>query len=170
MVALRVIVGALLLGLGRKIYWLFVAAVGFAAGLALASRFLQNQTELVVILVALGLGVLGAVLAIFFQRLAISLAGFVAGALIVDALFKAAGSGNSWLFYVLLIVGGIIGAVLVSVMFDWALILLSSAAGSFLIIQSLQLKGLVEVFLLLVLVIVGISIQFGLMRREKRKS
>lgn len=123
MVALKVIVGALLLSLGRKIYWLFVAAIGFAAGLALASRLFQNQSEWVLLLAALGFGVIGAVLAIFFQRLAISLAGFVAGALIVDALFKAAGSGNSWLFYVLLIVGGIIGAVLVSVVFDWALIL-----------------------------------------------
>lgn len=168
MVALKVIVGALLLSLGRKIYWLFVAAIGFAAGLALASRLFQNQSEWVLLLVALGFGVIGAVLAIFFQRLAISLAGFVAGALIVDALFKAAGSGNSWLFYVLLIVGGIIGAVLVSVVFDWALILLSSVAGSLLIVQSLKLTGLVEIVALLVLFLAGLSIQFGLMRREKR--
>ena len=168
MVAVKVIVGALLLGLGRKIYWLFVAAIGFAAGLALATRLLPNQTEWVMLLVALVFGVIGAVLAIFFQRLAISIAGFAAGALIVDALLKSISTSNSVLFYVLLIVGGIIGAVLVSVIFDWALILLSSVAGSLLIVQSLQLTGLVEVAVALVLFLVGLSLQFGLMRREKR--
>jgi len=41
-------------------------------------------------------------------------------------------------------------------------------AGSLLIVQSLQLTGLVEVAVALVLFLVGLSLQFGLMRREKR--
>ena len=44
------LVGLVLLVYGRRLYWLFVAGVGFLAGLELAPRFFPDQSELVVLL------------------------------------------------------------------------------------------------------------------------
>ena len=164
---IKIIVGGLLLTLGRKIYWLFVALVGFAAGLALGARLFQDQPEWVTIVVALAFGILGAVLAKFFQKLAIVIAGFAAGAFIVDALLKNAGDLNATLVLILTFVGGLIGAVFVSAAFDWALIVLSSAAGSLLVVRALTLEGALQLIVLVVLFVVGVVLQFGLMRGEK---
>lgn len=164
---IKIIVGGLLLTLGRKIYWLFVALVGFALGLALAGRLFQDQPEWVALLVGIVLGLLGAVLARFFQKLALGIAGFAAGAFIVDALLKNAGSLNATLVLILTVVGGLIGAAFVSAAFDWALIALSSAAGALLVARALPFEGAVQFIILLVLFSVGVLLQFGLMRGEK---
>ena len=74
------IVGLAVLLLGRRLFWLFVGAAGFAVGLHVAPAVL-NGPEWLMVVVALVLGILGAVLAIFFQWLAIGLAGIVVAAL-----------------------------------------------------------------------------------------
>ncbi len=72
------LVGLAVLLLGRRLFWLFVGAAGFAVGLHVAPMVL-NGPEWLMVVAALVLGILGAVLAIFFQWLAIGLAGFAAG-------------------------------------------------------------------------------------------
>jgi hypothetical protein len=167
MSAVKVFIGILLLLAGRKIYWLFVALVGFAAGLVLGTQLLSGQPEWVTLFVALICGIIGAVLAKLFQRLVVGIAGFVAGAWIVQTLLSNAFSGNAWLLLVLSVAGGVISAVFVSIAFDWTLILLSSGVGALLITQSLPVEGLFGWLLLVVLFILGSALQFGLMRREK---
>ena len=167
MVFIRYIVGALLLTLGRRLYWLFVAAIGFAVGLALASRLLSAQPEWVALLVGLALGAIGAVLALFVQRLAIGAAGFFAGAYIAYSLAGTLKLGAAVWFWVVVVLGAIIGAVLVSVVFDWALIVLSSLAGASLIVEGLRLAPGLSFLVWVVLVAVGILIQAGLFRRKK---
>ncbi len=68
MIPLQTFVGAALLILGRKLFWVFVGAIGFVLGMDIASRFLQGRPDWLILIVALGAGVLGALLALFLQR------------------------------------------------------------------------------------------------------
>ena len=58
---------------------LIVAALGFAVGLEIAAYFMKEPPQWMTLLVALGCGVIGALLAILLQKIAIAIAGFVAG-------------------------------------------------------------------------------------------
>ena len=66
-----VIVGAAILLFGRKLFWLFVAALGFAVGVEIATYFMHEPPVWMTLVIALGLGILGALLAILLQKLAI---------------------------------------------------------------------------------------------------
>lgn len=157
--------GALLLTLGRKIFWLFVAASGFFAGLELAARYLKLQPAWVDFLIALAVGLAGALLAYFYQKLVIGAAGFLAGAFIVSRLTSLLGDpAKSW-DWLLILVGGVIGIVLMYAVFEWALIGLSSLGGSILIVEGLKLAGWVGVLVGLGLFVVGIALQAGLNRQ-----
>src|SRR5437899_8088117 len=72
---ISVIVGVAILFFGRKLFWLFVAALGFAVGLEIAAYFMKEPPQWMTLLVALGCGVIGALLAILLQKIAIAIAG-----------------------------------------------------------------------------------------------
>ena len=163
---INIIGGALLLALGRKIFWLFVAATGFYAGLELATRYLNIHPESTALLIALAVGLLGALLAYFFQRLVIGAAGFLAGAFIASRLVSYLGTqvrGWEWL---VLLIGGFIGISLMYAIFEWALIILSSLAGAVLIVDGLKLASLVGILVGLFLFILGLVFQANLNRRN----
>ncbi len=110
---LTLALGILLLLFGRRAFWIFVAVVGFIAGLTFATMFLHGQPELVILLIAIVAGIIGAFLAIMLEWLAILIAGFLAGGYLATSLAVSLGmtiaSGN-WVIY---IIGGIIGLILV---------------------------------------------------------
>ena len=68
------LVGIAVLLLGRKLFWLFVGAVGFVIGLGLAFQLLVEQPEWLILIAALVIGLAGAVLAIFAQKVAVVIA------------------------------------------------------------------------------------------------
>lgn len=158
--------GILLLILGRKLFWLFVGVVGFIAGMNLAPQFMQGQPDWLILVIAIIAGVIGAVLAIVLQRLAIGLAGFLAGGYIAVGLLEMFGVQVGQLGWLPFVVGGIIGGILMFILFDWALIILSSFAGATLIIQSLTIAQPASTIVFIVLILVGILIQAGIMQRE----
>jgi hypothetical protein len=161
---LRILIGILVLILGRKLFWLFVAVVGFAFGAALGTQLFQGQPDWLILVIALGAGLLGALLAIFLQEIAVAVAGFIGGGYIALILLNALGQDPgpaSWLPF---LIGGIIGLVLMIALFDWALIVLSSLVGAGLILQAIQLRRPIEGLLSLILVVIGIAIQASLMR------
>jgi len=155
--------------LGRRLFWLFVAAAGFVIGMAAARYILPHQSELFFLLVGTLLGLAGAVLAIFVQKLAVALGGFVAGgylaAVLCDPLPGGAGIeySGSWLCF---LIGGILGAVLMIVFFNWALILLSSLQGAHLILQALPAPRHHFPILFVILAIIGIAVQASTYRRR----
>ena len=166
MAIVNIVGGALLLTLGRKIFWLFVAASGFYAGLELASRYLNIKPEWVTLLIALAVGLLGALLAYFFQKLVIGAAGFLAGVLIFSRLItqlKLQANGWDWL---IILVGGIIGIILMYTFFEWALVILSSLAGAILIVEGFKLTGVIELIVGILLFATGLVIQTNLNRRK----
>src|ERR1700704_2024213 len=58
------VVGLILLFWGRRLYWLFVAGIGFLTGLALAPDLLPGWPDWLILLAALVVAIVGAVIAI----------------------------------------------------------------------------------------------------------
>src|SRR3989442_15059137 len=82
-------IGVVILLFGRKLFWLCVAAVGFAAGVELAPRLIHEPSTLLALTVAIVLGLIGALLAIFLQKIAIAVVGFLAGGKLALAIAAA---------------------------------------------------------------------------------
>lgn len=168
----NILLGIALLVAGRKLFWLFVAAAGFVLGTQLVVRSFHGP-EWLGLVVGIVVGLLFAALAMFLKTIAIAVAGFLVGGSILLALARLFGidpGGLAWLVYV---VGGVIGIILVSVLFDWALISLSSLSGAALIIQELTAVNRMPTaipasVIFFVLVIVGVVIQGGGLRRERK--
>jgi len=160
---LNVLAGSLLLLLGRKLFWVFVAIVGFLSGIQLAPRFFPNEPEVVVLLIGLVAGLMGALLAVFLQHVAIGIAGFLAGSHLVTRLLSLPNWENENLWW-LFLVGGVLGALLTLMLLDWGLIILSSLIGANLISQALPLDQAMATLCFVMLVIVGILIQSRLLR------
>ncbi len=164
----RWIAGLALLVFGRKAFWLFVAGVGFFAGIALAARFLQGQPDWLVLVLALVAGGLGALAAIFLQHLAVTVAGFLAGGYMLVEFSQWLGIDmGGWMLFVFL-VGGLLGAGLVASTFEWALIIITSLSGATLLVQSFQIDGLLRLALLAAFAMAGIILQAAALRRERR--
>lgn len=164
---IQIILGIAVLVAGRKLFWLFVAAVGFVAGIILAGFLFPNQSDLIQLLVALACGAVGAVLALFLQQLAIGLAGFLVGGYALVSLLKLVGLQlPNWLPF---IVGGLIGAALLAMLFEWAIIILSSLAGAGLLVQASGIAEGLQTVLFILLLVVGLAIQTGARQVEKSR-
>lgn len=167
---LSVIVGTAILLFGRKLFWLFVAALGFAVGIEIATNLLHDPPTWVTVLIALTLGTLGAVLAVTLQKLAIALAGFVAGGRLALAVLAAFFVDHARYHAITFIVGGILGALLLLALFDWVLIILSSVEGAHLIGNGIVLPQTGTVIVFCALVGIGVVVQGSLLRRSRRTS
>ena len=155
-----ILVGVLLLFLGRKLFWLFVAAVGFIVGSELAAVAFPHEPGWT-LLAGVVLGLIGAVLALFLQKIAVGAAGFLAGGYFLMALSRAwelHAPGNSWISF---LVGGFVGAILMALVFDWALIIFSSISGAHLITHALGLAPGPASVVFVVLLVIGIVTQFN---------
>lgn len=163
-----IVLGALLLFLGRKLFWLFVGGVGFVFAMNLASRFIHSESETTILVIAVIVGIVGAIAAIFLQKIAVGVAGFLAGGYVATTLVTSIVSlpDQFWLTFA---VGGILGAIMVVVLFDWALIVLSSLAGAVLITQGLHVRPLGTGILLIVLFICGVLVQARIVHGRKSK-
>jgi hypothetical protein len=168
---ITLIMGIALLVLGRKLFWLFVGAIGFLAGMEFASAYLQGYGENIVLIAGLVGGVIGIILAIFVQKVAVLAGGFIGGgylALNIVQHTMAEPTGQSaWLAF---IVGGILGAVLVSILFDWALILLSSFVGALLVVQSIGLSPNAAPIAFFLLAAAGVFVQAWMKRKPQPAS
>src|SRR4030042_947978 len=170
---LNIVWGILLLTTGKKLYWLFVAVVGFVIGFALATQ-LNLAPQWLNYVIALGAGIIGAVLGVFLQKLAIALVGFIVGGYgafyLTSTMLGVKAEPTNWMTF---IIGGIIGLLLVASVFNWALYILSAWAGATLVTQTVTESvkvntnlGLVFFFVLFVL---GMIIQAGLFRDQPKK-
>lgn len=158
--------GVLLLFLGRKLFWLFVAVVGFLVGLTYIPEILPAQPETVILTISLIAGLLGALLAVLLQKFAIGLAGLVAGGYIAYYLLQTLPLGVGEYQWLAIAAGAFLGAVLAGSMYDWALILLTSASGAVVITQNIPVEMPFSAIILLGLLIVGIIAQARIKLRE----
>jgi hypothetical protein len=151
-------VGVAVLFFGRRLFWLFVGAAGFAVGLHVGRAVVGNGPEWLVVVAALVVGILGAILAIAFQWLAVGLGGFAAGVHGTLALGPALGLAGSWLWGVAF-AAGILLAALVLWLWDPVLIVLSAGTGAALLTPLFPVSPGVRPWLFIGLLIVGIVVQ-----------
>lgn len=162
------LVGLAMLALGRRLFWLFVACTGFWLGYTWAQPFGAVPSNISMLLVALMAGVFGCLLAIFFQKVAIGLAGFAAGgqvAMMLIGLFHLLPERLIWLVF---LAGGVLGAVFLYMLFDWGLIVLSSLIGAFLIVDNLFWNPAGRMLVFSLLAVGGMAFQTWLFVPKKR--
>jgi len=161
-----VVIGVVILFFGRKLFWLCVAAVGFAAGLQIAPLLVNEASSVLALVIAVVFGILGALLAVFIQKIAIAVLGFLAGGKLATAIAAAFFVQHAQYSTIIFVIGGIMGAILLLAVFGWALIVVSSFIGAYLIQSAIVLPptGLTLVFI--GLAILGIFVQTVSFRRR----
>lgn len=160
--------GLILLLFGRKLFWLCVAVLGFLLGLEVAGSLLIDQSKWVMLVIGVGAGLLGALLAVVAQRVAFALAGFYAGAYLALVAAPSLGAGtHSTLWFA---VGGIIGAVLAALIVDWAIILLSSLVGAGAIVSAAGMGQAAGALVFVALTIVGTVVQARLKAQPRNRT
>lgn len=161
-----VLIGIAILFFGRKLFWLTVAAVGFAVGVEIAPLLVNEPSSLLALLIALVLGILGALLALFLQKVAIAVLGFFAGGKLATAIAAAFFVHYAQYSTIIFVIGGIIGAILLLAVFGWALIVVSSFIGAYLIQSAIVLPPTGSTLVFIGLAIVGIFVQAASFRRS----
>ncbi len=158
--------GVLLLFFGRKALWLFVAVVGFLAGMRFAPQILSGQSQSVILTVSIIAGLLGALLAVLLQKLAVGLAGMVAGGYIMYYLLQSNLVNAGQYQWMLILAGALIGALLAGSLFDWAMLFLTSACGAVLIVEGLNLGASYSFFIIIGLLLLGLIVQGRIKAKE----
>lgn len=164
------LIGCALLFFGRRLFWLLVAALGFAIGLQLAPYLSQNPPLWLSLLLSLGLGLLGALLAVMLQKLAIGIAGFLVGGRVAVAIAAAFWVNHAHYSIIIFVAGGIIGALLLVALFNWALIIFSAIEGACLIADAVHLPSTGTTVMVVALAIFGFLVQAAMFRSGRRTS
>ena len=169
MLWISVLFGLAILFFGRRLFWLFVGCVGFIAGFEIAGAVLPEQPEWLILLIAFGAGLLGAIASTFLQRVFVIIAGFFAGGYCLSTLASVAlhseGDGIMWMAFA---IGGLLGGVLTAVLLDPALIILSSLAGATAVSQNVPLDPSAKTLLFVPLLFFGIAVQAAHYARETK--
>ena len=161
------LIGVVILFFGRKLFWLCVAAVGFAAGVEIAPHLVNQPSPLLALTIALVLGLIGALLALFLQKIAIAVLGFLAGGKLAGAIAAAFLVQYTHYSTIIFLVGGVIGAILLLVLFDWALIVVSALIGAHLVQSTIVLPPSGSTIVFIGLAIIGILVQAASLRRSR---
>ena len=165
--AIHLLFGITVLLAGRNIFWLFIAVIGFMLGIEIAQGLFFEQPMWMSLLAGVGMGLVCAVVAIVYQRIAFALAGFYAGVFLTMVL--AGELGLVAMPAVTPFIIGVLGAVLALLMTDWAIIVLSSLAGAALIITTLStLQSGIAIASFLALAVVGMFVQWNMLTRQRR--
>jgi hypothetical protein len=155
----RIAAGSVILVFGRSLFWLFVALLGFGIGLEAGAAWLADSSALVRLVLALACGLLGALLAILLQRVAVAVAGFVAFVHLVGIAARRMGWLETEVGWVVAIAAGVVGALLLVALFDVALIAISSILGAAIVADALPVAGGVAAITFVALVLVGVAVQ-----------
>ena len=161
-----VLIGIVILFFGRKLFWLCVAAVGFAVGVQIAPLLVNEASSLLALVIALVFGLLGVLLAFFIQKIAIAILGFLAGGKLATAIAAAFFVQYAQYSTIIFVIGGIVGAILLLAVFGWALIVVSSFIGAYLIHSAIVLPPTGSTLVFIGLAILGIFVQAVSFRRS----
>ena len=154
-----IVAGLLLLLLGRKLFWLFVAITGFLIGMMYVPELFPGQPEEVILTISLITGLIGALLSVLLQKLAVGLSGLIAGGYITYYLLQIITVNVGDYQWIAILAGALLGAVLAGSMYDWALILITSASGAVVIAQHVPVSNPFNAVILVGLIIFGIIFQ-----------
>lgn len=163
----QILAGVVVLLFGRRLFWLFIGAAGFFAGVLLVDSWVAVGSELLRWIVGLSVGLLAALAAVFLQRVAVALGGaLVAGYAVYWYLGLTWQPFQTW-HWLLVAAGVVVGFLVAQVVFDFGLIFLSSLAGATLILENLDARPGVSRWLFLVLVVLGAATQAASLPERK---
>lgn len=164
----QILIAIALVLFGRRLFWFFIACIGFAAGYGLAGEIFTETDPDTLLLAGLILGFFGMIVAFFLQKFAILLGGFLAGCYISLVLMDIIGIPVEGLALLAIVAGGLIGIVVLNALFDPALVLLSSVAGAALLVQATMPKPPIDVLVFFSVALIGLIFQLKLMRGAPR--
>jgi hypothetical protein len=159
-VAVQVVAGLLLLFAGRRLVWLAVAALGFGLGVHLVA-LLGPRFDVQPWIVAAVAGLVGAVLALVVQRVAVTVGFGLLGAVLAGWFASGwlASAGEPHYLLLAVVVGALVGAVLARSLFAVAVAILTASAGSLLLANLLPLGPAERGLLAAVAAVVGVAVQ-----------
>lgn len=162
-----IIVGVVVILFGRKLFWLFVGFTGFFVGFDLARQIWGENLGPTAILAAFAIGIIGALVAVFAQRLAITVAGFIGGGYLAFQLLGMLGVTSGEVILIVTFIGAAIGAALVGGLVDYALIVFSSVIGALAIFHDVTLPPPLNLVLAAGLALLGIVVQTNQLQHEQ---
>ena len=165
--ALFIVLGFILLTTGQQLPWLFVAATGFIFGNLIGQQPFLGFSGLNLILFSVGTAVISGLLVIYFRKIMVVLAGFLAGAYICYSLPAALGWKTAWLSWWVLVIAGIVSAAIILIWNTLPLILVTSLTGSTLVIQYTSFQRIGELIIFVIFFLFGITAQWVLMQYNK---
>ena len=165
MLIVNFLLGISLLIWGRKLFWLFVAAAGFMTGLQVAARIIGGPQWLG-IAIGIFFAIGAALLAVFLKTVAIGVAGFLMGGMVLTSIASLFGADAGLLYWGLFLVGGLGGIILIGMFFDLAVIWLSSLAGAFLLMNVFPLEGIARVLVFVGILFAGVIYQTSQWRND----
>lgn len=152
------IAGLLLLLAGKKTFWLFLGLAGVAVAIAFVPRVLPDLDQQTLLLVSIGAGVLGGILAFALSRVLVWVGGFIGGGYLGVIAWQTVAPGTSFP-WVAAVIGGILGMLIAKFLFESVLVLASSAVGAALLVHISGLEGTAGLAVLVVLTAAGIIVQ-----------
>ena len=161
----RLTLGCIFLLVGRNLFWLFIGLVGFVFGFDLAGIWLADKAGWLIVLIGLFTGLVGAILAVVFERIAFALAGFYAAVYLAVTLPGTLGLPD--MHAILIVLGGFMGALLAALVMDWVIIILSALAGATIIVSTLGLGQVPGTIVFAVLALAGAFMQRTLLAKTK---
>ncbi len=132
--------GLTLLFFGRRLYALALGVAGFAFGWSLAPA-VDIGPPSAQLGAGLLLGVLSAMLALFVQRMILSVAGFILGVSVAWWAVSVGGLHLGGLEFLVVLFSGIVSAFLLQALFGAMLVVLTSLVGGSLLAQAAGLSG-----------------------------
>ncbi len=147
--------GVLLIFFGRKLYWLALGGIGLALGLFFARQVFHLDSRGEELLIALLLGLVGAVLAVQAQKIAIAIGGFLLGGGAVLWLAERLGWAQDMKLVLFVFIGAVLGYLLAQGLFELALVLITAAVGAALVVNASHLGIREQPWLFFPLVAVG---------------
>lgn len=171
---LALVLSSIVLLFGLRLFWLYVGITGFALGFVLGAVVAGSAATWILLVIALGLGVVFAFLAILLQKPAAAIAGFVALGGAAVALLDVWISLPDWASWLIFVGVGILGAVVAWKLFVPAVIVITSLSGAAGIINALETRldwgDLVFLIIWAALFVAGLAFQFATRTPEDKLS
>jgi len=159
--------GVMILLLGRELSFLFSAAMAAFLGFRLTPLLPSawpawSDTAFVVTL-----GLIGAVLTLINARVGFYDSGFLIGGYVFSEIYAP----NSLVIPLLpFIVGSVLGAVIIGLFTEWAMIIVSSFIGTYIIYGSLPMVGTAKTLASAGIFLVGALVQVVMFQMQKHSS
>ena len=165
MLAIKGIIGGIVLFLGRELNFLFAGAMAFLIALRLTPMLPSQWPDWTEWAFMIGLGVIAALLTFVDERGGFIISGFLAGGFVAAEWYTP----DMLVIPVLpFILGGVLGALVIGLFTDWALIIISSLIGGYYLTTLFRLAQTPRILITAGLIIIGALVQAIIMRQQKQ--